>query len=38
LFLNPGSAVQPRYGYPAAVALLRIKGNAAETRFIELKE
>jgi len=38
LFLNPGSAVQPRYGYPASVALLQIKGNSAETRLIELKE
>ena len=38
LFLNPGSAVQPRYGYPASVALLQIKGNSAKTRLIELKE
>lgn len=38
LFLNPGSAVQPRYGYPASVALLRIKGNSVEARLIELKE
>jgi len=38
LFLNPGSAVQPRYGYPASVALLRIKGNSGEARLIELTE
>ena len=38
LDLNPGSAVQARYGYPASVALLRIKGNSMEARFIELTE
>jgi len=38
LFLNPGSAVQPRYGYPASVALLQIKGNSVEVRLIKLKE
>jgi putative phosphoesterase len=37
LFLNPGSAVQPRYGYPASVALLQKKGNTAEARLINLK-
>ena len=37
LYLNPGSAVQPRYGYPASVALLRIKGNTFKARLIELK-
>ena len=38
LFLNPGSAVQPRYGYPASVALLRIRGNSMKARLIELKD
>ena len=38
LLLNPGSAVQPRYGYPASVALLRIIGETLETRLIELKD
>jgi uncharacterized protein len=38
LFLNPGSAVQPRYGYPASVALLRIMGNSIDARLIELKD
>ncbi len=38
LYLNPGSAVQPRYGYPASVALLQIKGNSIEARLIELKD
>lgn len=37
-YLNPGSAVQPRYGYPASVALLRIKGNSIEAGLIELKD
>jgi len=38
LYLNPGSAVQPRSGYAASVALLRIKGNSIEARLIELKD
>jgi putative phosphoesterase len=38
LYLNPGSAVQPRYGYPPSVALLRIQGNSIEARLIELKD
>ena len=38
LFLNPGSAVQPRYGYPASVALLRIIGKTLKARLIELKD
>ena len=36
LYLNPGSAVQPRYGYPASVALLRMQNNSIEARLIEL--
>jgi hypothetical protein len=38
LSLNPGSAAQPRYGYPASVGLLRIKGKVVKARLIELKE
>jgi putative phosphoesterase len=38
LFLNPGSAVQPRHGYPASVALLRINENSIDTRLIEITD
>lgn len=38
LYLNPGSAAQPRYGYPASVAVLRINGNSIEVRLIDLKD
>lgn len=38
LYINPGSAVQPRFGYPPSVALVQIKNNAIQTRLIELKE
>ena len=38
LFLNPGSAVQPRYGYPASVVLLRINENSIDTRLIEITD
>jgi len=38
LFLNPGSAVQPRYGYRASVALLRINENSIDTRLIEITD
>jgi len=36
LYLNPGSAVQPRFGYPPSVALLEIKGEAIRARMIDL--
>jgi putative phosphoesterase len=38
LCLNPGSAVQPRYGYPASVALLRVKDKSIKARLVELKD
>lgn len=38
LYINPGSAVQPRFGYPPSVALLEIKNNTIHTRLIELKK
>ena len=37
LYLNPGSANQPRYGYPRSVALLQIKANSIDTRLVELE-
>jgi putative phosphoesterase len=36
LFVNPGSAVHPSYGYPPSVALLEIKGDAIKARLIKL--
>jgi putative phosphoesterase len=36
LYVNPGSAVQPRHGYPPSVALLEIKGDAINARLIDL--
>jgi putative phosphoesterase len=36
LYLNPGSAVQPRYGYPPSVALLEIGGDALKARLVDL--
>ena len=36
LYVNPGSAVQPRYGYPPSVALLEIKENAINARLVDL--
>ena len=38
LYINPGSAGYPKSGQPATVALLRIKGQTLEARFIELKD
>jgi putative phosphoesterase len=36
LFVNPGSAVQPRYGYPPSVAVLEIKAGTIKARLIDL--
>ena len=36
LYLNPGSASQPRYGTPASVAILRIRQGSLSAEFIEL--
>jgi len=36
LYLNPGSAVHPRFGYPPSVALLEINGDAISARLIDL--
>ena len=36
LFVNPGSAVQPRHGYPPSVALLEVNGDVVNARLIDL--
>lgn len=36
LFVNPGSAGQPRFGLGASVAVLRIEGQSAEAEIIAL--
>jgi hypothetical protein len=36
LFINPGSATEPRYHSPASVVLLQGRGNILETQFIDL--
>ena len=38
LYVNPGSAVFPRYGYPPSAALLEINEDAVKARLIELKD
>jgi putative phosphoesterase len=37
LFLNPGSAAQPRRNYPASLAILTIQGNAIEARIVNIE-
>ncbi len=37
LFLNPGSAAQPRSDYSASLALLTIKGHAIKTQIIDIE-
>ena len=34
LFLNPGSAAQPRRNFPASLALLHIRGNSIKTQIV----
>jgi putative phosphoesterase len=36
LYINPGSASQPRYHFPAAIALIRIDNQRIDARIIEL--
>lgn len=36
VFLNPGSAVEPRHNSPPTVAILTARGETLEARFIEL--
>ena len=35
LFLNPGSATQPRFNTPASVALLNVRGKSLVAQFFE---
>ena len=37
LFINPGSAVQPRGNYPPSIVLLKIIDKHLEPRFVSLK-
>ena len=36
LYVNPGSAVHPRYGYPPSAALLEINDDTVNARLVEL--
>ena len=36
LYLNPGSAVLPKFGHPATVAILQINQDSIEVQLIEL--
>ena len=36
VFLNPGSAVEPRHSSPPTVAILTARGETLDARFIEL--
>jgi putative phosphoesterase len=36
LFLNPGSAAQPRRNFPASLALLHIQGNSIKTQIVDI--
>ena len=36
LYVNPGSAVHPRFGYPPSVVLLQIEGDSIRARLIDL--
>ena len=38
LFLNPGSAAQPRHNYPASLALLHIRGNSIKTQIVDIDD
>ena len=38
LFLNPGSAAQPRRNYPASLALLHISGNSIKTQIVDIDD
>jgi putative phosphoesterase len=36
LYLNPGSAAQPRRNYPASIALLRIRGDSIIPEIVDI--
>ena len=38
LFLNPGSATQPRRNYPASLALLHIRENSIKTQIVDIDD
>ncbi|MBL7179187.1 MAG: metallophosphoesterase family protein [Pseudomonadota bacterium] len=38
LFLNPGSAAQPRREYPASLALLHIQGNSIKAQIVDIDD
>ena len=38
LYVNPGSAVQPRFGYPPSVALLEIDGDTLKAKLVDLSK
>jgi len=38
LFLNPGSATQPRRNYPASLALLHVSGNTIKAEIVNIDD
>ena len=38
LFLNPGSAAQPRRNYPASLALLHINGSSIQSQIVNIND
>ena len=38
LFLNPGSAAQPRRNYPASLALLYVNGDSMKAKIVNIDE
>ena len=38
LFLNPGSAAQPRRNYPASLALLHVSGNSIRAQIVNIDD
>jgi putative phosphoesterase len=38
LFLNPGSAAQPRRNYPASIALLHVRGDALKAQIVNVDD
>ena len=38
LFLNPGSAAQPRLNYPASLALLHVNGDSMKAKIVNIDE
>ena len=38
LFLNPGSATQPRRNYPASLALLHVSGNTIRAEIVNIDD